>query len=141
MIAVCILVMFIIGAIKLFGGPEATMKRYPPWISDCPEYWIRTIDSDGNVLCQRDDANPNGRVKCSSNPNDYNTQLSSKPPPQQLMYQEGAPVKINQKGVSMGDKCQWAKACDIYWEGVSDVSCTDTTHFNNYVTPSNLKIY
>ena len=135
MIAVCILVMLIIGAIKLFGGPEGTMKRYPPWISECPDYWIRTMGSDGTVYCQRDEANPNGRSTCSSN--SYNTQSSYKPP-QQLIYPEGVPVPIN--NATMIDKCQWANACDIYWEGVSDVSCTDTSHFQSYTNPAKLKI-
>lgn len=133
-VAVFILVLLIIACIRIFGKPSATMRRYPPWISECPDYWDKVIHN-GKVTCVRNESNANGRPVCNASPNHYNTNFS--PPPQALYYNEGQQVNFNKS--SLPDRCKWAKACDVYWEGISDVSCQDSNHFSQYATPTPLR--
>jgi len=132
-IIVFVLVLLIIAAIQIFGKPSSTLRRYPPWISECPDYWDKVI-VNGAVSCRRSERNPNGRMQCSAAPNSYNASYS--PPPQALNYIQDENVNFNRS--SLVDRCKWAQACDVYWEGISDQNCTDTTHFSQYSLPARL---
>lgn len=133
-VIISILVLLIIAAIKIFGGPAAVMRRYPPWISECPDYWDKVIEN-GQVYCKRNVANPNGRSSCNASPGNYNS-THNKPPPQALYYTDGEVVQFNKS--SLPERCQWSKACDVYWEGISDANCGDMQHFNQYTQPTPL---
>lgn len=88
-------------------------KKYPPVISDCPDYWDIKRDKDDNIICQNNsDINKGNRnYGC----NNYNIAL------------------FNERGTSYNDlKCakyNWAKKCKLSWSGVTndENSCKDTT--------------
>ena len=127
-IAVFVFVFLTISAIKLFGGTASVMRRYPPWLSECPDYWTKVHTRNGTV-CQRDPANANGRETCNATPGSYN--YTKRPPPSSLYYENGSAVPFSQ--ASLTDRCTWAKACDVYWEGLSEVACTDNAdYFDQY---------
>lgn len=126
-IVLFIIVVFIvltIGAIRLFGYTPPSIQRYPPWVSQCPDYWI----NNGDGTCTYNTATPNGFPTCDSTTN------SGKAPASDLMYTPNKPVHVNK--YSWKDLCKWTKSCDIYWEGISDQNCNDQKHFNNYSSPS-----
>ena len=116
-IVLFILVVFIvltIGAIRLFGSTPPSIQRYPPWLSQCPDYWT----NNGDGTCTYNAATPNGKPTCS-NGDDKN-----------LHYTQTTKVPVNK--YSWKDLCNWCGNCQIYWEGVSDQNCGDSKHFSNY---------
>jgi hypothetical protein len=132
-IIVYVFVLLVLAAIKVFGKPANVMRRYPPWITECPDYWDKVIEN-GKVYCKRNETNANGRKQCNAMQGNYNSGYN--PPPQALFYTDGKEVQFNNS--SLPDRCKWAKACDVYWEGISDVSCSDTRHFSQYAKPTPL---
>lgn len=130
-VAVIVFVTLTVISIKLFGQPKSMLRRYPPWIGECPDYWIRVVSPDGTVSCQRDPNNANGLGKCNVTAGNYVSTQSM--PSSDLVYGGTSQANtVNFKGVSLAKRCNWAKSCGVFWEGVSDVSCTDTDHFNKY---------
>ena len=91
-IVLFILVVFIvltIGAIRLFGSTPPSIQRYPPWLSQCPDYWT----NNGDGTCTYNAATPNGKPTCS-NGDDKN-----------LHYTQTTKVPVNK--YSWKDLCNW----------------------------------
>jgi hypothetical protein len=40
-------------------------------------------------------------------------------------------ASVDFKGLSLKDKCRWSKACEVYWQGISDKPCTGAS-FKKY---------
>ena len=81
----------------------------------------------------------NGREKCGNKTGEFNPEVG--PPPRGLEMTYSAVKDVTQAPVSHGidfsnitpkEKCQWAKSCDIFWEGVSDKDCGDKKAFDDW---------
>ena len=76
--------------------------KFPPWPAKCPDYWaVDEINKDG-ITCR----NVHGLGDCKNK--DYDP----------IMKFEGSEWK-GAKG--MHYKCNWAKACNVSWEGVDSI--------------------
>lgn len=118
---IIIFIVLTIAAIRHFGHTQPTLQRFPPWISECPPYWT----NEGNQKCSYNPDQPNGKPACTS------SELSKTGPTiRKLSYTPGSVVDF--APAAMSDRCIWAKKCNVYWEGISDQSCSDKTHFNKY---------
>lgn len=118
---IIIFIVLTIAAIRHFGHTEPTLQRFPPWISECPPYWT----NEGNQQCSYNSKQPNGKDVCK--PGDL-TRLGAAV--RKLSYSPNTMVDF--APVSMAERCNWAKACNVYWEGISDQSCSNQTHFSKY---------
>lgn len=123
-ISVFVLLYLTIVAIRMFAAPRTTMRRFPPWLSECPDFWVKDGDK-----CKPEPNNPNGRAVCSNHPNNHNEHVSWLVP-SNLDYAQDEGVSFSNH--SLRDRCKWAQACDVHWEGISDQSCTDQDHFHRY---------
>jgi hypothetical protein len=110
-------------AIRYFGHDTPYVRRFPPWLSPCPDYWTHY---DGK--CYRMTTVDNGRVTCGPAKNQYNSDAG--PPPAKLQSYTATdnPTRADAKGLDMNaatweEKCKWTKSCDVYWEGVSNQDC------------------
>ena len=120
---IIVFVILTIAAIRVFGHPKPSLQRFPPWISECPPYWT----NEGNNKCSYNPNQPNGKSSCTSS-DLTNTSTVVK----HMSYTDNQAV--NFAPASLSDRCQWAKNCSVYWEGISDQSCSDQTHFQKYST-------
>lgn len=123
-----------IWAIRYFGHDTPYVRRFPPWLSPCPDYWTHF---EGRCYRTMDAAN--GRETCGSQPGKFNPDAG--PPPQGSKMSYSAVKDMSQatpsSGIKMsdfswGDKCKWTKSCDIFWEGVSDQDCSDKKAFDDW---------
>ena len=87
---------------------KGSKVRYPPWITECPDYW----SSDGLGGCKY---HPN-----NGNPVCNNTGLSI-----MADYDSTSetPLNPNLSKLSFVEKCKWSNKCGINWEGISDKPC------------------
>ena len=109
----------------MFGAPVTTLRRFPPWISDCPDFWLK----QGNE-CVPDSTNPNGRQVCNNAPGNFNDDVDWNVP-SNLTYNLNEGVDFSTS--SLSDRCKWAQACDVYLEGISDQACRNNEdHFQKY---------
>jgi hypothetical protein len=107
-------------AIRYFGHSPAALTRFPPYLAQCPPYWT----SEGNGKCTYNASQPNGKPTCTANDlKKVNLGV--------LEYESGNPT-VDFSNNSLPDRCNWAKTCQVFWEGVSDHNCSDSNHFNNY---------
>ena len=126
-------VYFTVWAIRFFGHDESHVRRFPPWLSPCPDYWTHQ-----NGRCFRTTDAANGRDKCGPLRDNYNSQVGAPPNGHQMAYTSVSDPSTNESsGVDLSkfswpDKCKWAKSCDIYWEGVSDKDCGDKDAFSEW---------
>jgi len=124
-ISVVILLFLTVMAIRMFSAPRTTMRRFPPWLSECPDFWVKEGDK-----CVPDPHNANGRPVCNNDPGNSNEQVNWNVP-QGLNYSEGEGVDFSK--APLNDRCKWAQACDVHWEGISDQSCTNNDdYFHRY---------
>ena len=129
-IAVFVFAFLVVVSIQLFGGSPSGMRRYPPWISECPDYWQRRIGANNEVVCVPNEKNPNGKINCNSAMGNYNPTYG-KPPGS--VRQVGGEGGVTFQNASLPDRCKWARSCDVFWEGISDVACKgNSKHFNKY---------
>ena len=123
LVVLFLLIFITIWAIRTFGQSEVAVKRFPPWLAPCPDYWVHTTDG----RCQRLFDQKNGPDKC-----DRATAGSVK-----LSYDVSTPDATNHsvdfQGKSLVDKCRWANKCKVFWEGVSNRPCT-AKDFEDYVS-------
>jgi hypothetical protein len=73
-ITVFILLFLTIVAIRLFSAPRTTVRRFPPWLSECPDFWVK----EGNK-CVPDPQNANGRQVCNNDPGNSNQHVGNVP--------------------------------------------------------------
>ena len=132
-IVLCIVFLFVyltIWAIRYFGHNTGYIRRFPPWLSPCPDYWTH---SKGRCYRTKDAAN--GREKCGAQTGQHNPVHGAPPKSSQMAYSAvEAPYKDYSAGVELSkftweDKCKWSQSCDVYWEGVSDQDCADKNAF------------
>ena len=124
-IAVFVFIFLTIVAIRLFGTPVTTLRRFPPWLSECPDFWMK----QGNK-CVPDPDNPNGRQVCNNEPGNMNPNVNWTVP-RNLQYSLHDGVDFSQ--TPLNERCQWAQACDVYWEGISDQACRNNDdYFQRY---------
>lgn len=124
-IAVVVFMYLTIIAIRLFSTPLTTMRRFPPWLSECPDFWVKDGDR-----CVPDTNNANGRQVCNNAPGNYNENVDWNVP-EQLHYNLNEGVDFSKS--PLNERCKWAQACDVHWEGISDQSCTNNDdHFQKY---------
>ena len=86
-------------------------EKYPPIISDCPDYWDVTYNSDKNLVCKNVSTINRGRSGC----NNY--------PVSQFLLNGSTDNDI------LCEKYKWSKKCDIAWDGVTNNKdvCQNTT--------------
>lgn len=123
-----------IWAIRYFGHDTPYVRRFPPWLSPCPDYWTHF---EGRCYRTMDAAN--GREKCGNKPGEFNPEAGPPPQGQKMFYSavkdmspENTSSGVDLSDVSWKDKCKWTKACDIFWEGVSDQDCGDKKAFDDW---------
>ena len=122
-IAVVVFLVLTIAAIRLFSTPLTTMRRFPPWLSDCPDFWIKDGDK-----CKPDpkSSNANGRQVCNNQPGNYNEKVDwNVPAGLEYNLNEG----VDFTGKPLNERCKWAQACDVHWEGISDQGCTNNDDY------------
>tara|TARA_B100000287_G_C20458218_1_gene712235 strand:- start:48 stop:452 length:405 start_codon:yes stop_codon:yes gene_type:complete len=98
-IVILIIVLIIIGVMlnySLFN------ENYPPIISDCPDYWDVSLNSDNQVACHNIVRQNTG----TCNNNTY---------PVEQFYAYAS----NPKDVICA-KYKWAKECNISWDGITN---------------------
>lgn len=80
--------------------------KFPPWPAKCPDYWTVVDSSDSKedpgVTCK----NIHGLGLCKTSPSDNDMKFYGS-------QWKGA------KGMKY--KCNWAKACEVPWEGVDSI--------------------
>ena len=119
---IIVFVVLTIAAIRVFGHTQPSLQRFPPWISECPPYWT----NEGNSTCSYNPNQPNGKPSCTAADELSDTSTVVK----RLRYANSSPVDFSP--ATLSDRCKWAKKCGVYWEGISDQSCSDQTHFKKY---------
>lgn len=77
---------------------------WPPWVSECPDYWITSKDSKGQIRCTKNPLNKNGLDKMC--------------PPLLDRYETDG--SLNMDGVSDIDKCSWARECKVTWDNINN---------------------
>ena len=122
-----LLVFITVWAIRIFGQSDNNIKRFPPYLSPCPDYWT----NKGGGICKREPTLNNGREKCGSQFHDKNNTFSFTTGDNGNSYTDSNDSHANLSNMSLVDKCKWSKACNIYWEGISDRPCTNTS-FKDY---------
>lgn len=120
---IIVFIVLTIAAIRYFGHASPTLQRFPPWISECPPYWV----NEGNSKCSYNPNQPNGLAACKSELQGTSNRV------QKLAYAESSPVDFS--SVPLKDRCVWAKKCQVYWGGISDQNCNDSNHFNKFSLP------
>jgi len=113
LLVACVLLIIGLVIIGLFSVKSIQDSAYPPIISDCPDYWNVSYDSNKNKICQHNSIN---------SPQTSNTGC--------VDY----PVSLfSANGTSVNDiiceKNKWAKKCNIHWDGITNNSkaCLKTT--------------
>lgn len=103
--ALLILVVSLV-AIAIFVSKSLFEDKFPPIISDCPDYWDVTYDSKDNVICQN-----NSTINAGSGKNKCNNYPVNK-------------FKENGSGDNdvLCSKYKWSKNCGIVWDGVTNNS-------------------
>ena len=118
-------------AIRSFGHDTGYVRRFPPWLSPCLDYWTHY-----RGRCYRMADAPNGRAQCGPERGKYNPDGGA--PPTGMDYAETTdPTSASAKGLDLASmpwkkKCKWTKSCDIYWEGVSNQDCSDPDAFGDW---------
>jgi hypothetical protein len=103
---------YILGMIYSFYSTKKDVINYPPWVSPCPDYWANT----GNGKCE----------KVASNGNNICKNINGVSP--MLQYPDiSGKSEVDFTKVSNVDKCKWANACNVYWEGISDKPCVESS--------------
>jgi hypothetical protein len=103
-----VLVFLYVIALIVSSLTKSTTYPWPPWKSHCPDYWSTSKDSNGNIICTKSLENPNGlNQRCS-------------PLVENGSYIGNGPNMVNLSGLSMSEKCNWAKNCNILWENVDN---------------------
>lgn len=108
-IVLFIYILYLINTVYAISDMKST-TQYPPWISPCPDYW----SNKGNNKCVR--TQNNGMLSCA-NQAGVNTALNY-----DFSTQSANPVDFT--NFSLKDKCNWANACKVYWEGINDNPCS-----------------
>ena len=123
------LVIFItVWAIRIFGQSDNNIRRFPPYLSPCPDYWTNL----GGGKCRREPHLNNGRDKCGNTAgHDPNHTFSFTTGENGNSYTNSNQSSADLSNMTLVDKCKWAKACNIYWEGISDRPCTNKS-FKDY---------
>ena len=96
-IVVTIAIVFLVLALIAFGVALYNKKfkaTYPPIIADCPDYWV---DNEGTCINSKN----LGKASC---PKRFNIDA----------------VERELGANAMCLKQQWAKACDLTWDGVTN---------------------
>ena len=107
-----ILALIIIGFVIVKNVQNSS---YPPIISDCPDYWDVSYDSNKNKICRSNSINTGVAANSSNNCRNYPVEL------------------FKASGTSTNDmiceKSNWAKKCNIQWDGITNNSkaCSNTT--------------
>jgi len=112
-------IVLLVSLIILAYSIHRTIKNisFPPTITDCPDYWDVTLDSDNNIQCVNNSGINEGlgTSKCT------NIQTS----------------QFNSNGTDphnvLCQKYNWTKDCKIVWDGVSNNSnpCNKASLWNN----------
>ena len=124
-ISVFVFIFLTVVSIRMFGSPSTTLRRFPPWLSECPDFWLKK----GN-MCVRDPKNPNGRQVCDNVPGNFNDNVDWTVP-RNLQYSLNEGVDFST--TPLNERCQWAQACDVNWEGISDQACRNNEdYFKQY---------
>lgn len=105
-IIVFILLLIFIGSV-LYQNKYST--AFPPFVSDCPDYWL-DMEKSGTNVNSDDSDNTKTNVKC------YNVKNLGKASCQKEMSFNG-----DFWSGSEGDcrKYKWAKGCDLTWDGIT----------------------
>jgi hypothetical protein len=111
-VAVVLIGIVIMGLVSYFSSTSD--KKFPPWISICPDYWTKD-----QGVCKRSmlPANANGNQKSDDEYNNTDLDYGT--------TDDGQIRGAALQKFSWVEKCNWAKKNNIFWEGVSDVACVE----------------
>lgn len=102
------LVFIYIIALIINAATRKTKYKWPPWKSQCPDYWSTSRNSNGDIICTKDPHNKNGsNQRCEP--------LSSAG-----AYIGNSANVVNMSGFDINQKCNWAKNCQVIWENVDN---------------------
>lgn len=105
LIIATIVLVIMLGLLYIFLSKALFEDSYPPVISDCPDYWDISLNSDGEIVCIN-----NMLI------NGNNTSECKKILPMQFELSS-----IN-RDETICYKYDWAKKCDITWDGITNNS-------------------
>ena len=116
----------IVWAIKTFGQDKPDVIPYPPYVTDCPDYWQSQADGKCKpmpMVNSAGDAAQNGLATCSNTIYDTASNESSLAIAKD---QEIHPtLSTDLRALSPSSRCKWAKKCKVHWDGLSDKNCAD----------------
>ena len=128
-LVVFVIIYFTVRAIAYFGQENLETKRYPPWLSPCPDYWSYV----GGTVCKKPPATElnQGLAKCNATVRsaDYSYDFNNNT----IYDTTSGAATVDFAGMSLKQKCAWGKACEVYWQGITDHPCTDD-NFKKYET-------
>ena len=102
-----IVLIFSLIILGLFLAKSLFEDSYPPVISDCPDYWDVSYNVNDEVVCKNTSTINKGRGDVPGGEcNDY---------PINKFLNNGSQNKD-----ILCEKYQWAKKCDITWDGVTN---------------------
>lgn len=119
-VAVYAIIFLTVRAIAYFSQDSVTVKRFPPWLSPCPDYW--TYDGNNKCIKPPNSTLSQGLPKCNAvhHSPDYKFSFSGK---NAYNTTEGE-ATVDFSNMDFPQKCNWSKACEVYWQGISDRPCT-----------------
>lgn len=94
----------------LLSNSDSSKIRFPPWISNCPDYWKQNEDG----TCSR--AFNNGLDECDASGLFRNGKGS-------YSQKKGTSLSVPLNSFSFVEKCKWCSKCKVHWEGISDKPC------------------
>ena len=105
-ISVIVLIISLI-ILGLFLAKSLFEDSYPPVISDCPDYWDVSYNSNNDIICKNTSTinTGTGADECGA---DYEYQVTS------------SLLGGTQKEEILCEKYKWSKKCNIIWDGVTN---------------------
>lgn len=95
-------------ALIIQAATSRTSYSWPPWKSQCPDYWVTSRNSSGDIICTKDPHNVNGsNTRCE-------------PLASAGAYIGNSANSVNMQGFDVNQKCEWAKSCQVSWENVDN---------------------
>lgn len=123
-VVIVVIIYLTVMAIAYFGQETVTTQRFPPWLSPCPDYWTYA----GGTMCKKPPASElnQGLPKCNSVLHSPDHEYPGFNNDTKYDSTSGS-ATVDFRNMSYKQKCAWGKACEVYWQGITDRPCTDAS--------------
>ena len=117
-----IILIISLSMIAFFLAKSLFEDSYPPIISDCPDYWDVSYNTNDDIVCKNTSTINKGRGGVSGNTCHVDTNGKS------ITDFETSGSNIEN---TICQKYMWAKQCDITWDGISNNNKACHNNSNN----------